>query len=178
MRVLAIAQVHDFVEGKPQRFGESFLGSVQLKSSVRAHTLKRGSDSGIVRRRGGKSLLGKTPFCGRGKRPAGFGHLFSDSPVVFRRSYHSDILKILSRRADHGRSANIDIFNQFLKMHARLGCGFFKCIKIHHHHVDRLDAVLGDRRAMRGIFATVQNPPVDFGMQRFHPPIQHLWKSS
>src|SRR5207244_8974657 len=61
VRVLAIAQVHDFVEGKPQRFGESFLGSVQLKSSVRAHTLKRGSDSGIVRRRGGKSLLSEPP---------------------------------------------------------------------------------------------------------------------
>src|SRR5437016_8893340 len=45
VRVLAIAQVHDFVEGKPQRFGESFLAAC---NSNRPFALTRSSVEAIA----------------------------------------------------------------------------------------------------------------------------------
>ncbi len=37
--------------------------------------------------------------------------------------------------------------------------------------------MLGDRAAMRGHFAPVQNAAVHLGMQRLHPPVEHLGKA-
>ena len=62
-------------------------------------------------------------------------------------------------------------------MHAGLGCGFFEGVEIHHHHVDRLNAMLGDSFAVGGIGAAMQDSAMHFGMQRLHPPIEHLGKA-
>ena len=63
------------------------------------------------------------------------------------------------------------------KRHAGLGRGFFEGIKIYHDHVDRLDAVLGDGRNVRGIFAAMQNAAMNFGMQRLHAAVEHFGKA-
>ena len=178
MGVFAVTEIHDLVERKPQSLRESFFEGVQLEPAIRAHSLQSRSDRGIVCRRGGESLLREPPFCSRGKHATRFRHLIGNQPIISRRSNHSDILKIFRRGTDHGRPANIDIFNQLFKVHARLGCSFLKGIKIYNHHVDRLNTMFRNRAAMRGILTPMQNASVNLGVERLHAAIQHLWKSS
>ena len=59
-------------------------------------------------------------------------------------------------------------------MHARFGGRLLEGIKIHHNHVDGLDSVLGDRGAVRGIGSAMEDPAVNFGVQRLDPAVQHL----
>ncbi len=106
------------------------------------------------------------------------GEFFSDGRIVGRGSDDSNVVKILSGGADHGRSADVDVLDQLFKSHARFGGGFFEGIEIHDHHVDRLNAVLGDGSGVGGILAAVQNAPVNFGMQRLHAAVEHFGEAS
>ena len=53
----------------------------------------------------------------------------------------------------------------------------FKGVEIHHHHVDGLDAMLGDCFLVFRIGADVKDAAMHFGVQRFYAAIQHLGKS-
>ena len=86
-------------------------------------------------------------------------------------------MKILGGGADHGRSADIDVLDQLFKSHARLGGGFFEGVKIYDDHVDRLDAVLGNRCDVRRIFTAVQDAAMHFGMQRLNAATEHFGKA-
>ena len=63
-------------------------------------------------------------------------------------------------------------------MHSRFGCGLLEGVEIYHHHVDRLNAVLGNCTAVRGILPPMQDASVNLGVQRFDPPIEHLGEPS
>ena len=63
------------------------------------------------------------------------------------------------------------------KAHAGLGGGLLEGVEIYHHHVDGLDAMLGNSRAMSGILAAMQNAAVHFGMERLHSSVQHFGKA-
>src|SRR5262249_18701993 len=76
----------------------------------------------------------------------------------------------------HEGPANINVLDDLVKMHTRLGGGFFKRVKVHDHHVNRLDAVLPRRRNVHRVGADVQNTAVHLGMQRLDPAVHHLWK--
>ena len=156
--------------------GKTFC-AVQLRVAVGADALERRGNRGIIGRGGGKCFLRQPPLGLRRKLAAGFRHLFGDGGVIGGRSDDRHVLKILGRRADHRRPADINVFDQFFKVHAGLGRGLLKRVKIDDHHVDRLDAVLGHGGAVRGVFAAMQNSAVDFGMQRLHPPIEHFGKA-
>src|SRR5579872_357745 len=63
-------------------------------------------------------------------------------------------------------------------MNSRLSRRFLECVKVHHHHVDRGDAMFSNGSNMLGIFAAVENSAVDFGMKRLNAAIEHFGESS
>ena len=109
--------------------------------------------------------------------PPDVGHLFGQRVVISRRGHNRHVLKILGGGADHRRPADIDVLDQIFKRHARLGRGFLEGVKIDHHHVDGLNAVLGNSAAVRSHSAPVQDAAVHLGMQGLHPPVEHLGKT-
>ena len=84
---------------------------------------------------------------------------------------------ILCRTAQHGRPANINILNGVLQSDIRFSHGFLKRIKIYHHQIDRLNAVLSAGGFVLRIAAQVQQSAVHFRMQRLHTAIHHLRKA-
>jgi hypothetical protein len=60
---------------------------------------------------------------------------------------------------------------------AGLRSGFLKRVKIHHDHVDGLNAVGRDGRFVPGVAANVKQATMDARMQRLHAAVEHLWES-
>ncbi len=106
-----------------------------------------------------------------------FLKLVSDGVVIARRSDNGDIVKVLGRRADHGRSADINVLDQFLEGNSRLGGSFLEGVEIHDYHVDWGDAVLGHSGDMFRVFAAMQDAAVNFGMQRLDTAVEHFGES-
>ena len=86
-------------------------------------------------------------------------------------------MKILGCGANHRRAADVDVLDQFLKRNARLGGGLLEGVEIHDHHVDGSNAVLGHGGDVLRIFAAMQNPAVDLGMQSLDAAIEHFGKT-
>ena len=118
--------------------------------------------------------MGQLPFSFARERATGAGEFFGDGGVVRGRRDDRDIVKILGGGADHGGSADIDVFDQLFEGHTGLGGGFFEGVEIDHDHVDGLDAVLGYGGGVRGKVAAVENASVNFGMQRLDAAIEHF----
>ena len=111
------------------------------------------------------------------ERAAGACEFVGDGVVVGGRSDDGDVVKILGGGADHRRSADVDVLDQFFERDAGLGRGFLEGVEIHDHHVDRRDAVLGDGGDVLGIFAAMQDAAVDLGMQRLDAAVEHFGES-
>ena len=111
------------------------------------------------------------------ERAAGAGQFVGDGVVVGGGSHDGDIVKILGGGADHGRSADVDVLDQFFEGYARLGGGFLEGIEIHDHHVDGSDAVLGKGGDVFRIVAAMQDAAVYFGMQRLDAAVEHFGKA-
>ncbi len=60
------------------------------------------------------------------------------------------------------------------KLHARLGRGLLEFIQVDDDDVDGRDAVLGDRRPVLRIIATVEDAAVHLGMQGLDAAVEHL----
>src|SRR5207237_10584495 len=97
---------------------------------------------------GGKGSLRYTPVGGRRDGPDGFRHLGGNRFVIGGRRDNGNIVKILRRRANHRRPADINVLDQFFELHAGLGGSLLKRVQINDDHVNRRDAVFGNRRAM------------------------------
>ena len=82
---------------------------------------------------------------------------------------------VLRRAADHGRPADVDIFDLVLEGRAALQ-GRLERIEIDDQKVDRGDVVGDHRRLMRRIGADREQSAVDAGMQRLDPPVHHFGK--
>jgi len=54
------------------------------------------------------------------------------------------------------------------------GGGLFEGVKIHHHHIDRSNAMFHNRRPVRSVVSAVTDAAVDSGMQSLHPAIRNL----
>ena len=116
----------------------------------------------------------QAPLGGRREFAACLRHLFCYGVVIAGRSYHGHVLKIFGGGANHGWPTNIDVLDEVFKGHARLGSSLLERIKIDHHHVNRLNTVLGHRAAVRGILAPVQNASMHLGVEGFNAPVEHL----
>src|SRR5579871_3281566 len=58
-----------------------------------------------------------------------------------------------------------------------LGSSLLKCVEIHHHHIDGLDAVCGDGGFVFGVATDIKQTAVDKGMKGFYATVEHLGKA-
>ena len=97
---------------------------------------------------------------------------------IIRRIHNDrDTVMILGRAAQHGRTADVDVLNRIMQAHVGLGHGGFEGIEIHHHQVNRRNAVRFHRALVRGVATNVEQAAVDKGMQRLHAAVEHLRKA-
>ena len=80
--------------------------------------------------------------------------------VVQRIGYHPHVVMVFGGRPDQGRASYVDVF--------RAGSAL-EGVQIHHHQVDRIDAVLFHLGLMGGIGSVGQDAAVNLGVERHHP---------
>ena len=100
-------------------------------------------------------------------------HLF----IISRIGHHKNIPKILCRGANHGRSADINIFHLLFLTHPFLLKYLFKGIEIIYHKVNGVNSQFFHGFLMQCAFSSIQDSGMDTGMQRLHPPIQNFRKA-
>jgi hypothetical protein len=77
--------------------------------------------------------------------------------------------------ANHGRAADIDIFNRGWQVATRLGDSGGEWVKVDGDQINRANTVLGHDRIVDA--ATAENATVDFRVQGLHPAIHHFRKA-
>ncbi len=88
-----------------------------------------------------------------------------DGIVIAGRGHDRDVVKILGGGTDHGRTADVDVFDQLFERDSGLGSGLFEGVEIHDDHVDGGNAVFGNGGHVLGVIAAVKNPAVNLGVQ-------------
>ena len=76
---------------------------------------------------------------------------------------------VLGGGPHHGRTTDVDCFDRLGPAHPRAGNGGLKRIEIHHHQVDRGDAMGGQIRLVGGLIRPGQDAAMDAGVQGFYP---------
>ena len=84
---------------------------------------------------------------------------------------------VLGRRADHGRSADVDLLDRLFERHARLADRGFKRVKVDDYQFEGQDAVVDEGLHVLGVVVPAEDPAMDLGMQRFEPPVHHFGKT-
>jgi hypothetical protein len=103
--------------------------------------------------------------------------LLQNRRIVIRRRDHRDILVILSPGTDQRRPADVDVLDQLRHARALLRGHFLEGVKIHDHHVDGRNLVLGQRFHVFGIRADGEHSTGDPRIDGLQTPVQHLRKS-
>ena len=114
-------------------------------------------------------LVGEGPIVGIEHR--------RDLLVGRRIDHHRDIGVVLRGRADHRRSANVDVLDRLFERHARFADRLQKGIEVDDHQVDRQDSVLVHSSPVLGVRSNPEQSAVHARVQRLDPPIEHLRKS-
>lgn len=100
-----------------------------------------------------------------------------DLAVLGRIDNDGDIFVVLCRRTDHGRTADIDVFDGFCQRHVGLGNGFTERIQIDRHQIDPGDAVFLHGFHMFRIVADGKDAAVDLRMQGLDAAVHHFRKA-
>jgi len=108
--------------------------------------------------------------------PPGAGELFGDGRVVGGGRDYGNVVKILGGGADHGRSADVDVLDQFFESYAGLGGGFFESVRLTTTMSIGLDARARPRRRCARNFRGDAGYAVNLGMQRLYAAIEHSGK--
>src|SRR5712691_7047025 len=98
--------------------------------------------------------------------------LGSDAIVIGGIGYYGDALKILGGGAQHGGTADVDVFDELFRGEFLLGGSSFKGIQVDDDEVNRGDAVLGGLLLIFGMIAAKQQPAMHFGVQSLHAPAE------
>ena len=134
-------------------------------------------NSAVIGGSSGESLLGQLPAGAQAQLTARLGQLAGNGLVIVRRGHDGYVAKILGGRAHHGRPTNINVFDDLVKMNARLGRGLLEGVKVHHHHIYWLDSVFFGCGNVGRIAPHMQNAAMHPGMQGLYPPIHHFRES-
>ena len=81
---------------------------------------------------------------------------------------------VLGGGADQGRAADVDVLDHLLVADAAAGGGALERVQVHHHEVDRSDAVLGQRLAVLLPGADREQAGEDRGVERLHAAVEDL----
>ena len=80
---------------------------------------------------------------------------------------------VLGRRADHGRAADVDVFDTGVVVGIRSDGGFER-VKVYNQQIDRADAMFSHGRDVFVIVTQGKQPAMHHRMQRFDPAIHHF----
>ena len=92
--------------------------------------------------------------------------------VIFRVNNHRDVLVIFGCRADHGRAANINVFNARL-VSPTAPNRFLKRVEIDHQQIDRANTMVRMASAWVSLsrMPAIRHAP---WVQCFHTPVHHF----
>ena len=101
-------------------------------------------------------------------------HLIQDLTVIGRIANHDHIFVIFCRRAQHRRTADVDIFNRIFKRALIFCDGLLEGIEVDYHHIDGGYAVRGQRLHVRSEISASKNAAVYSGVQGLDTSIEHF----
>ena len=166
LRVLAIAQVVDLLQR-----------DLELGRGVRHVACLGGKPTGDGRVVGGGGLVDlHLQAATGGKRGAatGLAHLGQDGIIVGRVGNDGNARGVLSGRAQHGGTTDIDVLDGIREGDLGVGDGLLELVQVDDDQVDQLNAVLsGLLHVLLGI-ATGKQCAVNLGMQRLDAAVHHL----
>ena len=85
---------------------------------------------------------------------------------------NADVLPVFGRRAQHGRTADVDIFNGLFKRDVRPQDGFLKGVQVDGHNVNGHDAQLAELLHVLRLVAHGENAGVYRGVQRLDAAVE------
>ena len=97
--------------------------------------------------------------------------------IVGRVDHYRHAAVVLGCCTQHGRAADVDVFDRIAQGAVKARDGLGEGIEIDHQQVDRPDAVMGECLHMLGQVAACQQATVHLGMQGFDPAIEHFGKT-
>ncbi len=163
VRVLAVAQ----------RLGELAAERAKRRRGIVERLREPVGDRGVVRGGAGVGLGGELLAQRQRGRAAVLGELGEHGGVVVGLDHHRDVGVVLGGGADHRRAADVDVLDAIVVGRA-LRHGGLERIEIHHHEIDRLDAVCGHRAGVVLVGADGEQAAMHPGMQRLDAAVHHL----
>ena len=127
----------------------------------------------VVSRRAGEGFLREAATRRQRRAPVVRVQFGEEIRVIAGIDQHGHVVVVLGRRADHRRSADVDVLDAFGVGRA-LRQRRLERIEIDHEQIDRLDVMRQHGGFMLGIFADRQKPAMHLGMQGLEPPVHHL----
>ena len=136
-------------------------------------------DRGVVGSGGGEGLLAQSPASFAAESAALLALFISwiRCGIVGDASDDGDIFEVFGGGADHGRAADVDVFDEVAEGDAGLRGGLLEGVEVDDDHVDGLDVVGGDGGFVFGIAANVEQSAVDARVQGLHAAVEHLGKA-
>ena len=119
----------------------------------------------------GEGTAGQFAAVAQFTHPAFFGQYGLQRSVVVTARYDHYVGEVLGRGADEGDATDVDLFDDEVFF---LGVGhrFFEGVEIDDDQVDLGDVVFSEL-AQVILLAAGQDPPVHFGVKRFHPAVEN-----
>ncbi len=168
MRILAIAHLLGFDELSRERARKDLA----LAAGVETAKI---IGNGAVVTRGMLEHLDSEVVAGLFGKLAATLQLPDDPLVVSGVNHHRDEGVILGRRAQHRRTANVDVFHCGSQVAAGLRHGLLKGVEVHHQKVYGI-YFLGAHRFRVNVAASEQ-AAVDLRMQRLYPAVHDFGKT-
>ena len=104
-------------------------------------------------------------------------NLVQNRVIVRGVAHHRHVGPVLGRRAKHRRSADVDVLDGVLHLHAGFRNRLPERIKVHTDHVDELDMIILQGFQVLRIVAAGQQSAVHVGMQGLHAAVADLGES-
>ncbi len=155
-----------------KRLGEQTGERDLRRETVGLDPAQVGGDPGVVARCVCERLGGEAPPHGRIESllTQGAQHL----RIALRAHDHHHRLVIFGGRANHRRSADVDLLDRLLECHLAARDGLDERVEVAAHQVDLLQAVLPQRVHVLRPVAAREDPCVHARVKRFNPPVHHL----
>ena len=173
MRVLAVAQVLHLLEAEVEAVREGLVGLGRHEAPLaQLHLREVGGDRGLVAAGVAERLLREVEP-GRRVDAALAVELLEQQRVVGGVHHDGDVAEVLGGGAHHRRPADVDVLERLVEATA-LRDLVLERVEVHHHHVDRGNAVRLERLHVLGQVAAREDAAVDLRVQRLHAPVEDL----
>ena len=161
MRVLAVGEVEHLLEARDQQLRER----VPVGEPARDRRLVGG---------GHREGLGRERPARLERDLARLPQLGQDRPVALGPADRRDVREVLRGRAQHRRAADVDHLDGVLLLHAVPRDDLREGIEVDADEVERLDAVLVERREVVGVVAAGEDRGVDARVKRLDASAEEL----